>query len=78
MKQTFAIADRGRTADEKTLILVEKGKFSGYGYIPDSEQIQSLDDLKNYIRPLKENFYIRYLIARFAEEHPAKVVYFNQ
>ena len=44
------ILDRGRTNEERSLILIEGSKYKGYGYIDSSHQITSLDDCKDVIR----------------------------
>ena len=75
-KKTYVISDKGRSADEKTVLLVEHGKFIGFGYLNESESISSLDELKNFVRPVKENFFIRFLIERYAFENPKKIKWF--
>jgi DNA polymerase-3 subunit epsilon len=45
-KQDFVLIDRGRTHEERSLILVEGGKYKGYGYYDQSHQMASEEDLK--------------------------------
>lgn len=46
----FLIFDRGRTNEERALILIEDNKYKGYGYIDSSHQISSMDDCRDIIR----------------------------
>jgi DNA polymerase III subunit epsilon len=48
--KSFVIVDRGRERQEQSLILVEKGKYKGYGYSDSSTQINTLEDLRSGIR----------------------------
>ncbi len=73
---TFAIRDEGRTDDEHSCILVEKGKFYGMGYISHYFNVESLQQLKNYITPYPGNDYIKNLVANYAEKFPQRKVEF--
>ncbi len=46
----FLILDRGRTNEERSLILIEDSKYKGYGYIDSSHQITTLEDCKDIIK----------------------------
>lgn len=46
----FVMIDKGRTAEEKSLILIEKGTYAGYGYFDSSEQISSPEEFKGFIK----------------------------
>jgi DNA polymerase-3 subunit epsilon len=48
--QNFLILDRGRTNEERSLILIENSKYQGYGYIDSSHQISSVDDCRDIIK----------------------------
>ena len=74
---TFAIRDAGRTDDEHSCILVEKGKFYGMGFISHYFNANSLEQLKTYITPYPGNDYIRGLIAGYAEKFPERKVVFG-
>ncbi len=77
LKPTFAVRQKGRTHDEQSFLLVEKGRFYGMGYASNDTAIVTIDDLKNYIKPLKENFYVRHTLIKYAKENPDKVFNFS-
>ncbi|MFM9944766.1 MAG: exonuclease domain-containing protein, partial [Bacteroidia bacterium] len=45
----FIIFDRGRTTEERSVILIENGKYCGYGYIDHSHQFSHPAELKDII-----------------------------
>ncbi len=48
-EQDFCIKLTGRKNDETGLVLVENGEYAGYGYVNSEDQINSPDEMKNYI-----------------------------
>ena len=73
---TFAIRDAGRTADEHSCLLVEKGKFYGMGYISHYFDVDNLQQLKNHLTPYPGNDYIRSMVAGYASRFPERKVVF--
>lgn len=67
---TFAIIDKGLIENEKSCILMEKGKFYGMGYLPADKDFYTIEDFKFPITPYAENDYIRGLIYKYAEKYP--------
>src|SRR5690606_22176627 len=52
---SFAVLDVGRHREENSVILIENGTYLGYGYVDNSEQIHSIDDIKEWIEFKKDN-----------------------
>lgn len=48
---TFLIKTAGRKEDEDGFVMVEKGRFLGYGFIQNDMEIHSIDDLKVHLQP---------------------------
>lgn len=76
-RPTFAIIDKGRSADERSCIWVENGRFHGMGYIPRDVAVNDPEDIKSYVTLYKSNQYIEQLIFAYAEKYPGKV-FFNK
>lgn len=72
-KPSFAIIDKGRTADERSCIWVESGHFYGMGYISSDIGITEPSEIKEYVRPYRSNDYIMQLIYSYAARYPGKV-----
>lgn len=71
---TFALLDSGLQQEERSCVLIEKGKFYGMGYLPSDVNIHEVDELKNYLTPYIENDYIRGMVFQYAERFPAKKI----
>lgn len=69
---TFAVVDEGNIPEEKSVILMEKGRFYGMGYIPMEGGMHDIDTVKGYLTRYPENDYIRSLIHTFLEKKPEK------
>lgn len=50
-KNNFIIVDKGRTLGEQSLILIEEGKYKGFGYIDASTQMQRPQEVKELVKP---------------------------
>jgi DNA polymerase III subunit epsilon len=72
-KSSFAIVEDGLHAEEKSCILVIKGKFFGMGYIGTDVQVNDLDTLQSLLTPYKQNNYIYNLINSYAAKFPHTV-----
>lgn len=70
-RESYAIIDKGINHDEICCILVDEGKFYGMEYLPNSQSITNLVDLKQLIKPQKENYFIKELVK------PEKLIAFN-
>lgn len=73
---TFAVLDDGKKPDEQLCLLVERGNFWGMGYLPASQQINSIDEVKSFLQPYADNDTIRNSIYSFVEQHPSKKIMF--
>jgi DNA polymerase III subunit epsilon len=51
--QTKIIIGDGRTIDEKSIVLVEKGTYKGYGFTSITEKIDSLEKAQKVIMPFR-------------------------
>ncbi|MEO5777651.1 MAG: exonuclease domain-containing protein [Flavobacterium sp.] len=72
-RPSFAIMDKGRSADERSCIWVEKGHFYGMGYFASDLAFVEASEVKDYVTPYRSNQYIMQLIYSYAEKYPGKV-----
>jgi len=61
-KESYAIVDKGLNADEVCCILIDEGRFYGMDYIDNNANRYSLESLKELIKPMKENYFIKELL----------------
>lgn len=66
---SFAIFDKGLRDGESSCILVENGRLSAMGYVP-SDGEKELSVLKSALVTYPDNYYVRSLILKFANQHP--------
>jgi DNA polymerase-3 subunit epsilon len=74
---TYVIRDEGRTGDEHSCILVEKGQFYGMGYISHYFDADNVQQLKSYLTPYPGNDYIKNIVATYASKYPDRMVVFG-
>ncbi|HZE86527.1 MAG TPA: exonuclease domain-containing protein [Puia sp.] len=71
---SFTLLDEGRNPQERSCILIERGKFYGMGYLPLNAALPGPGDWKTYLTPYPENDYIRGLVYQHVEKWPAKKI----
>ncbi|MNY06130.1 UvrABC system protein C [compost metagenome] len=74
MLPTFAVLDKGRTEEEQSCLLVEKGKFYGMGYISYHTDIDGPEMLKSVLQPYPSDNYILNMISNYTELFPQKKI----
>ncbi|MBS1743909.1 MAG: GIY-YIG nuclease family protein [Bacteroidetes bacterium] len=72
--QTFAIVDEGNNSEEKLYLLMERGNFWGMGYVPVSQEINNINELKEKLQPYADNDFIRNSLYAYAEANPEKKI----
>jgi len=63
--ESVVMIGRGRQQGERSIVLVEKGKFIGYGYLDKSISVSTLDEAKLFVKPGKENRIVQNLVNSF-------------
>jgi DNA polymerase-3 subunit epsilon len=63
--ESFLIIDTGRTNDEKALVMVENGKYLGYGYVDSCIASNDVEFLRSCITPLENNRDVRMIIRGY-------------
>lgn len=72
-RPTYVVLDRGLSEEEISCIMVVKGSFFGMGYLPKDFDNISEESIKEYIKPYKENSYIRTLLNAHINKFPDQV-----
>ena len=63
----FFLLDQGRHAGEQAVVLVEDGKYRGYGFADLNEMAGRLTELFDIIRPEEDNPEVRRILHRYME-----------
>jgi DNA polymerase-3 subunit epsilon len=72
-RESFAIIDKGRTQEEKSIVYVENGHFYGMGYLSSDIIINEITELKEHVTRYTSNQYIMQLIYSYSEKYAFKV-----
>ncbi|WP_121665563.1 exonuclease domain-containing protein [Mesonia aquimarina] len=75
--KNMLILDRGREADEKSVLLIEDGMFKGMGYFNLNFQVTNIDIVKNIITPMQNNRDTQHIIQNYLRKRkPFKIIEF--
>ena len=66
---SFLILEKGRNRNEKSAVLIENGRFKGYGYIPYTVLKQDVTSWLEYIKPYTEDRDNRSIINGFLRKY---------
>lgn len=72
-RPSYLVIDKGLSENEISCILVEQGSFFGMGYLPKNLENISRQTIQEYIKPYKENSYIRTLLFSHASNYPTQI-----
>ncbi len=65
----FMIIDRGRSIDERSVILIENGEYKGFGFCNLNYQINNIDVLRSVITPMKNNRDTQHIIQSYLRKN---------
>lgn len=63
--ETKMIVDEGRTWNEKSVVLIEKGIYKGFGYFDASVELADTEQAKDFIQPYKHNADVQRILNGF-------------
>ncbi len=66
--QNKILKERGRHRDEDAFVLVKNGIYLGYGFIDRSDDINSNDDLEDFLIPQRDSREVQMILRRFVVE----------
>jgi DNA polymerase III subunit epsilon len=72
-KPSYLVMDKGLSEHEISCIMVVQGSFFGMGYLPKNLEGLSRKAIEEFIKPYKENSYIRTLLMSHASNFPAQI-----
>lgn len=76
--ENVAILGAGRMEEEQSVVLVEKGQYIGYGFIPREGFVADFEAMKESIVISKENRVAQNLVASILKDPGSReIVYFN-
>ena len=77
-EESFAIIGEGRTTEESSIVLMDRGHYLGFGYLQEDMQVSDLEELREFINPLKDNLDVQRIIRGHLNRNgKGKVIRFN-
>ncbi|MBT8291633.1 MAG: DNA polymerase III subunit epsilon, partial [Eudoraea sp.] len=76
-KNTYIIKEKGRTNDEDAIVMVQEAVYSGYGFVPKSVSINSIEDIMAFLIPQKDNLETNRLIQTYRVKNPDAILDFS-
>ncbi len=73
-KGNLLIIDEGRTSDERSIIRIENGMYSGYGYIPINESYLTVEQMIECVNPLMDNRDIRQILNSWLKNNTVEKI----
>lgn len=68
--QNFILLDKGRSQNERSVVVVEQGRYLGYGYADTDLPTNSIEELKEQIDRYPDNRNVRSIIKSFLGKIP--------
>ena len=72
-RPSYVVIDKGLSEDEISCIMVVQGSFIGMGYLPKNLTELSKSTIQEYIKPYKENSFIRLLLDSHMMQNPIQI-----
>jgi DNA polymerase III subunit epsilon len=72
-RPSYLVLDKGLSEDEISCVMVVQGSFFGMGYLPANFENISRKSVEEYIKPYKENSFIRTLLHSFFNANPSQI-----
>lgn len=72
-RPSYIVVDKGLNEEELSCIMVVNGSFFGMGYLPKNFDNITQQAISEYIKPYKENSYIRTLLNAYLNKFPEQV-----
>jgi DNA polymerase-3 subunit epsilon len=73
----FVIIGKGREAGEKSIVVVENGRYLGFGFVDETFTASNLEDFKNGIKSYNDNKDIQQIIRQHMRtKNPDKIIVF--
>ena len=75
-EKSFVLAGKGISSAEKSFVMIENGRYQGFGYYPTDSTFYSPQELKSHLRPFPDNPDIQRIISSYVRNNSHDVEYF--
>ncbi|MDX1752267.1 MAG: exonuclease domain-containing protein [Salinimicrobium sediminis] len=76
---TYVIRGKGRHFEEESFVLVKDGKYQGFGYIDQHEQVSALQDFEPFLKRQPATYHTHKILSNYMRKQGApKVTFFER
>ena len=73
--ESFVVIGAGRRADEKSLVVIENGRYVGFGYVDETFTARKLRDFREAVQPYADNKDVQQIIRlHLRDKHQGETV----
>lgn len=74
-KQNYLVIDKGRSIEERSVMLVEEGMLKGFAFFDLNFQINNIDVLRNIITPVRQDKQYMMMVETFLQKkHKLRII----
>lgn len=66
--KTYIVVGQGRNALEKSIVLMQEGVYQGFGFVDESVQISSIEQVKDFIQAYPDNSDVQRIVNQYTEK----------
>jgi DNA polymerase-3 subunit epsilon len=70
----FIIREAGRNTREDALVVIQEGRYCGYGFIPKAIDVRSMEDIMAFVIPQKETIETKRLVSSYILKNQDKII----
>ncbi len=72
--RNLVIVDKGRNDDEHAVVMIENGRYAGFGYLPADTAIENVDSLREYLNSFADNRDVQTIIRGYLRSHKVQKI----
>lgn len=72
--ENIIIIDKGRNETENAAVVIEKGKYLGFGYFDNQIQVNDIEYIKDSIKPFDDNHDVKQIIRVFLKNNKVEQI----
>lgn len=67
--ESYIIKEQGRTLEESAFIYVDRGVYKGFGFVPETEQLERFEQIEDYLLPKKSTYHTDIIVRSYLKRH---------
>ncbi|HEX8547591.1 MAG TPA: GIY-YIG nuclease family protein, partial [Cytophagaceae bacterium] len=74
-EKSFILSGKGKTSTEKSFVMIENGRYQGFGYYPTDSTFYSPQELKTHLQSYPDNPDIQRIINSYVRNNSQEIEY---